>query len=350
MRLRILFFWCMGMLIAGVLRAQDPNFSQYYAAPLYLNPALAGVEPDVTFSAVYRSQWRSLGFPQQIGQFSGIVPLNSRRHPLMQAGGIGFAVYNDLAGEGNNFRTTGIQAGAAYNLALTGDFSQVLSFGMQVGMIQRAIDFGDLQWGSQYNPAAPFYGFDYTVAPTVNMGTLRERILYPVVHSGVVWHFNPARGLVSKPLSGFVGLSVSNLNQPNESLLREGASRLPMLFRLQSGLDYELNSQFHLMPNLLWMRQNGNSQINVGTYLSYQLTESDSQNQARVMAGGWYRVGDSFVLSAALTNAKYTLGFSYDINASSLRYSTHGRGAWEVSLTYRIVKKKATRRFSTPLI
>ncbi len=350
MRFRILLLWSIGMLATGALRAQDPNFSQFYAAPLYLNPALAGAEKDATFSAVYRSQWRSLGFPQQIGQVSGIIPLNSRQHPMMPAGGIGFAAYNDLSGENNNFRATGVQAGAAYNLALKGDFSQVLSFGMQIGLIQKSVDFNELRWGSQYNAAAPFFGFDYTVSPTINANTLRDKILYPVVHSGIVWNFNSNQGIVTKPLSGFVGFSVSNMNQPNEALMRDEASRLPFLFRMQSGLEYEITPAFRLMPNLLWMRQNGNDQINVGTFLSYQLSETATQIPARVMAGGWYRVGDSFVLSTALTNSKYTLGFSYDINTSSLRYATRGRGAWELSLTYRLLKNKAARRFATPLI
>lgn len=104
------------------------------------------------------------------------------------------------------------------------------------------------------------------------------------------------------------------------------------------------------MPNLLWMRQNGNTQVNVGTYLSYYLSDAATQATARVMAGGWYRVNDSFALSAAFTNSKYTLGFSYDINTSSLRYASRGRGAWEMSFTYRLVKSKAARRFATPLI
>jgi len=346
---RMLYGIC-SLLAATTVQAQDPNFSQFYAAPLYLNPALAGVEKDVTVAAVYRSQWRSIGFPQQIGQLSGIIPLHSRRHPLLQPGGIGFALYNDVAGEGNNFRTTGIQAGAAYNLALTGDYAHVLSFGMQVGMIQKAIDFTDLRWGSQYNAAAPFLGFDHTASPTMDLNLMRDKALYPVVHSGIVWHFNPNTGIGRQPFGGFVGFSVSNINQPNESLIKTEASRLPLLFRMQTGIEYQLTQAFRLMPNLLWMRQNGQNQINAGTYLSYQLTDAATAKPARIMAGGWYRLGDSFVLSTAFTNSKYTLGFSYDINTSSLRYATRGRGAWELSLTYRVVKNKTFRRFATPLI
>ena len=47
------------VLFLGVFRgmAQDPHFSQYYAAPTYLNPAFAGTGADHRFIANYRNQW-----------------------------------------------------------------------------------------------------------------------------------------------------------------------------------------------------------------------------------------------------------------------------------------------------
>ncbi len=40
--------------------SQDPEFSQYYAAPLYLNPAFTGTTNDHRFIANYRNQWPSV--------------------------------------------------------------------------------------------------------------------------------------------------------------------------------------------------------------------------------------------------------------------------------------------------
>lgn len=347
---RKLFLGCISLLAASTGWAQDPNFSQYYAAPLYLNPALAGSESEATLGVVYRSQWRSISFPQKIGQLSGIIPLHSRKQSLMPAGGIGFALYNDAAGEHNNLQTTGLQAGAAYNLPLTRSYSQALSFGMQIGMIQRSVDLADFRWGSQYEPATPYFGFNPNLTATIQTNGLRDKKLYPVVHAGAVWHFNSSSATVQKPLRGFLGISASNLNQPNESLIDGSASRLPVLFRLQAGVVYDLSERIQLMPNLLAMQQNSNRQINAGSYVAYQLGDVSSPAPTQFLLGGWYRVGDSFVASTALTAKGYTLGFSYDITTSSLRYTSHGRGAWEVSLTYRIRRPAKTRRFATPLI
>ena len=40
--------------------AQDPQFSQYYSAPLYLNPALAGITQQGRAGINYRNQWPSI--------------------------------------------------------------------------------------------------------------------------------------------------------------------------------------------------------------------------------------------------------------------------------------------------
>src|SRR6186713_1207143 len=56
------------MKFAGVLMllsvltvtAQDPQFSQFYAAPLYLNPALAGSTGQARAGINYRNQWPAI--------------------------------------------------------------------------------------------------------------------------------------------------------------------------------------------------------------------------------------------------------------------------------------------------
>ena len=45
------------LVIGQKSNAQDIQFSQYYAAPLYLNPALAGINQIGRAGINYRNQW-----------------------------------------------------------------------------------------------------------------------------------------------------------------------------------------------------------------------------------------------------------------------------------------------------
>src|SRR5271156_4441203 len=45
------------LLAGGTVTAQDPQFSQFYAAPLYLNPAFAGSTQQGRVGMNYRNQW-----------------------------------------------------------------------------------------------------------------------------------------------------------------------------------------------------------------------------------------------------------------------------------------------------
>ena len=57
---QIIVVFCLSFLITYSGKAQDPQFSQFYANPLYLNPALAGATECARINLNYRNQWPSL--------------------------------------------------------------------------------------------------------------------------------------------------------------------------------------------------------------------------------------------------------------------------------------------------
>src|SRR3989337_4605019 len=58
---RILLLFCVLMLaLDSSVTAQDPQFSQFYAAPLYLNPAMAGATGQARAGINYRNQWPAI--------------------------------------------------------------------------------------------------------------------------------------------------------------------------------------------------------------------------------------------------------------------------------------------------
>jgi len=80
--------------LTGVTVAQDPIFSQFYANPLYLNPALAGSALTPRLTLNYRNQWPSLdaNFVTYGASYDQYLPsINS---------GIGISFITDRAGGG----------------------------------------------------------------------------------------------------------------------------------------------------------------------------------------------------------------------------------------------------------
>src|SRR5271156_1590388 len=101
--LNILFALC--LLISGEAWGQSMHFSQYYNAPLLLNPANTALMPDEDYRAGlnYRNQWAVVPVPYNT--FSAFADFkvggnkNNENHNNWL--GIGLAFFNDNAGDGN---------------------------------------------------------------------------------------------------------------------------------------------------------------------------------------------------------------------------------------------------------
>ncbi|HTF80104.1 MAG TPA: PorP/SprF family type IX secretion system membrane protein [Cytophagales bacterium] len=324
--------------------SQDAQFSQFYVSSLYLNPALAGQEGQLYFSSNYRMQWRSIVNPYVSNQVTGIVPIKNKAEFHNHKGGIGATLYSDRAGDGN-LKTNGFSVSAAYNLPLAKSTYNYLSFGLQLGFIQKSLDFNNLQWGSQYNS---FVGFDANVNP--NETTLLSTKIYPDISGGIMWYYNKNKDYEESKWSAYLGASGYHLNQPNESLAQGSMHRLPILLRGHGGLEFKMGPRVTFSPNVLYAYQKSQSQINAGAYLGFRLFDNANAltSNGRFMLGGWCRIKDAYVGSVAFATDSYQIGLSYDMNSSDLRYKTRGRGAYEISLVVRKIKNKQLERFSTP--
>jgi type IX secretion system PorP/SprF family membrane protein len=112
------------ILITCAAFAQDPQFSQYYQAPLFLNPGFTGITPRQRFVLNHRLQWPSL--PQAFATYAASydIFINQIRS------GIGFMITSDRMGSAN-WRSTTVSALYSYKIKLNEQivFSPGLSFG-----------------------------------------------------------------------------------------------------------------------------------------------------------------------------------------------------------------------------
>ena len=84
----------LSLLASNEAKAQDPHFSQFYANPLYLNPALAGTHGCPRLNFNYRNQWPALS-----GTFVTYSASYDQYFDNL-SGGIGVLATLDQAGKG----------------------------------------------------------------------------------------------------------------------------------------------------------------------------------------------------------------------------------------------------------
>ena len=115
--------------IAGEVKAQDPEFSQFYANPLYLNPAMAGTAAGPRFSINFRDQWPSVS-----GSFVTYAASYDEHFDGL-GGGIGAQVMRDQAGDGN-LTTTSFSGIYSYHLTIKSDVRDyfVIKAGIRTGV------------------------------------------------------------------------------------------------------------------------------------------------------------------------------------------------------------------------
>src|ERR1700748_3191093 len=92
-----LFCTLIAFLLASTsIRAQDPGFSQFFASPLTLNPALTGkFNGVVRVAGNYRNQWPSINNAFITSTISVDAPIFRNKLPENDTWGLGFMAMND---------------------------------------------------------------------------------------------------------------------------------------------------------------------------------------------------------------------------------------------------------------
>jgi len=123
------------VLVVAMLQsnAQDLHFSQYFNAPILVNPANTGFNPDNDYriGANYRNQWGAVGTPFKSMSVWGDAQLFTGKFENGWMG-VGGALYRDAAGAGNLINTSAY-ASVAYHQML--GYSSLLSIGLQVVLL-----------------------------------------------------------------------------------------------------------------------------------------------------------------------------------------------------------------------
>jgi len=295
--------------------AQSMHFSQYYNAPMLLNPANTALmsDNDYRIGGNYRNQWATIPVPYNT--FSAFADFklfhNEERNNWL---GIGGAFFNDKAGDGN-LALTRIEGFVAYHLGITP--TSMISAGLSYGAVQRSVNLGALTFDSQWD------GFTFNKTLSNNESGNLAKTNFSTIGAGLNYAYFPNEATYIK-----LGVGVANINQPTESFY---AMSNKIGIRPTVNLDgiFRLTEMWTLNPSVYYTTQTGAYELVYGSLLKAQISNTKDNNTSLIL-GVFNRFNESFGVE---WNGLQVVG-SYDFPISDIKPATGSYGAMEFSIIY----------------
>jgi type IX secretion system PorP/SprF family membrane protein len=304
------------------LQAQDIHFSQFYAAPLLVNPANTGMSgKDIRVANIYRNQWAKIGIPYE----TIITSVDKELTIAGRSFGIGGLFLHDQSSS-YNLQADEFMLSISYSTIVN---NQQFTFGLQPGFVFKSFDLESITFNSQFNQLSQF--FDASM-PSLENG-LDDRLKYLDLNAGIFW-----RTIIHNIIPS-AGISVSHLNMPVQRFETSSTGkRLPLRLNFSGEVIIPVNAKIDLKPNVLYSYTPGANEFLLGSVGDYSISWSNIP-VTKLYAVMMFRLNpvrdiDAFILGGGAELKQFNLGLTYDLNISPLHQATNFNGAFEVSLVY----------------
>ncbi len=308
-------FLLIGFVLEGI--SQDTQFSQFYANPLYLNPALTGKRRCPNIHLNYKNQWPAMG--------NSFVTYSTSYDQYFDkiSGAAGVIAYMDDPANGS-FRNLNVSGIYSYNTNLNRNISMNLA--LQSSYVQTSTNLSDLQFGDMIDPR---YGFVNQTSESIPGQTKRN--------------VDFSSGAVVYTDNFYLGIASHHLLQPNTGLY--SINNLPRKYTIHSGYTYHLDPRYKrisdyeqsISVNILLQQQKNLRNINTGFYYT----------NIPLIIGLWHRRdinnADALIILAGIQKNFINFGYSYDITLSKIANLTGG--SHELSLALQLKCKKKKKKF-----
>jgi type IX secretion system PorP/SprF family membrane protein len=307
-------------------RGQDIHFSQFYENEIFHNPGLTGVfSGDYKFGVDYRNQWPSVATPFTTTMLSGETKILVNRE-IGDYISFGLAMTYDKAGT-INFTSTQIYPAIAYNKALEDAHNTYLSVGFTGGYISRNVDMSLMTFSSQY-----VNGSYSSNNPSMETATFKSLSNYDV---GAGISLNSSLDLNSS-LNYYIGAAVYHINSPTEVFTGGDLQvKLPMKVELNAGFHCPITDNFSFTAHANYSVQTPYQEFIFGGLFTWRALQVGLPSIFAFNFGLMARYQDAIIPTFKIDFKNVSLGFSYDINNSSLGSEAGGAGATEFTLYVR---------------
>ncbi len=314
-KLLIILCLCLPFMANG----QDIHFSQFYAAPMMVNPANTGnFNGSVRIGGQYRDQWGSVTIPYRT--FAAYTDAGIQPKKAVNRFGIGFAAFNDQAGDGI-LTTNKLLASAAYHIGYTDKDAVRFALGIQGGIVQKTFDINRLYFDSQWND----YTFDQNIVSGENGAS--GRIQYADFSAGALLTLIPY-----EDQRYTLGFSASHINQPAESFLGD-ENTVGIRYTATAGAMFAIGGKANLQPQVYVSTQSKAFEVIAGANVTVPMSGAEDDKNA-LFFGLWNRYNDAVWFAAGTQFSAFTASISYDINISQLRTASSTSGGLEIAAVY----------------
>lgn len=315
---------------------QDAQYSQFYAYPVFMNPAFAGSHSGTyRVGAAYRSQWaQTLERPFTSFSIEGDFKIDiAPRKNNSDYVGAGIIFATDRVGI-SNFDLFQLAFVGAYHKLLSPKNNTYLSAGVIAGLHQRSVNYNGVTFQDQFNGGDAFnlptneilpsnsfahsdfgIGLNFSTTPDQNLG----------------FYLGGSYVHLTEPTISFFGLD-QNVDVPIESgVLRRRIS-------LHTAVSIPLTQLVTLLPRAIYNQQGQHASITFGTNFKVQIYEADA---SFFHLGVWGRSTKSLTtyqptdatLMVGFETKGLMVGFSYDIYLREVS-SNLGTGTFELTVSY----------------
>ncbi|MBU6262125.1 MAG: PorP/SprF family type IX secretion system membrane protein [Bacteroidetes bacterium] len=305
-----------------VASAQDPNFSQFIASPLSINPALtSNGESSWRAMSNVRTQWVGIGssyITQSLSVDGKLKKLDDDNYL-----GIGGMVIAEKAMDGI-FKSTYININTAYHLSLDNK-GNGLAVGLGYINNNTRIDFSQLSFDQQLSSI----GFDRTLP--AGEPSLSNATSFSSACAGIMYTYDNDNTFLNLGAAGY------RFVKSNRSVLDDKTQYISPRYDIHADFGTALNDRVNLNVSAVHMIQNGTSNTSIGTSFGLVQNANDfNSEQLRMLnLGMFYKIGNAIIPYVGYNYNAFQFGFSYDVNVSSVKSGSMSARSFEISFMYR---------------
>lgn len=300
--------------------AQDFHYSQFYAAPLYLNPALAGSTELSRVGVNYRKQWP--GLDQDFNAYSAYFD----HYSFDLRSGMGISV-NSFQETNFKVNTSDVSFYYSYNLQIAESWN--FRMGTQASIVRRSAALDNLVFGDQVDL------FNRTISQST-MDAVPDFDPYSYVDISF-------GGLLTGE-SFWLGSSFHHVNEPHLSYYPDDENGyLPIKWSIHGGWNFPLGanqyfgSKYDNMASVMvnYKKQGAFQQLDVGTQLLYRSVISGISYRGIPGLRDMPNMDSIIFMLGLKLESGMVIGYSYDFMVSNIGSQT--KGAHELSIRYQFL-------------